>query len=78
MKVKVTVVNREPYECHCCGTIYSSDATIEYEDGCVTKLYEGNHFGGNWDGTEGGLYKEILEDLGIEVEISYEQEEGEL
>lgn len=75
MKVKVTVVNNEPYDCDCCGTIYSSDATIEYEDGRVTELYEDNHFGGDWDGTEVGLYKEILEELGIEVEINYEQEE---
>lgn len=74
MNVKITVTELEPWDCECCGTVYNSEAKIEYEDGRVTELSYDTHFGGDWDGTKEQLYREVLEELDIDVEINYEQE----
>ncbi len=77
MTIKVTITNREPWDCECCGTIYGSDAKIEFEDGRLIVLCNDDHFGGDWDGTEDDVYKAIIDELGIDVEFNYGQEDGE-
>lgn len=63
--------NSSSHDCECCGWIDFKDAEVYFDGQLIHSFsYDGHFGGGNWNGDEWFVYREILRGLGIKLNIS--------
>lgn len=63
--------NSSSHDCECCGWVDFKDASVYFDGQLIHRFsYDGHFGGGNWNGDEWFVYREILRGLGIKLNIS--------
>lgn len=62
--------NSSSHDCECCGWVDYKDAEVYFDGQSIHSFsYDGHFGGGNWNGDEWFVYREILRGLGIKLSM---------